>query len=209
MSLFRLDAYATRVGMSRGSLHKIRKSKKIEDIVINGLTYIDSDIMDKYVKYDPVLQIRKTSNLPSKIAKRNTLIFKTKQTKTEKTNQPPPQINQIPPTPTRPPTPPAPPTPPKPPIKQQQVDYEELDAQKLYEQTRKLKIENDIKENLYILREKVEEKFFEIGKQIKTNLEAIPKNISDLCYQKSIHDIEQLLKTEITRVLVNISDSVF
>jgi len=203
MSLFRLDAYATRVGMSRGSLHKIRKSKKIEDIVINGLTYIDSDIMDKYVKYDPVLQIRKTSNLPSKIAKRNTLIFKTKQTKTEKTNQPP--------TPTRPPTPPTPPKPPKPPIKQQQqqVDYEELDAQKLYEQTRKLKIENDIKENLYILREKVEEKFFEIGKQIKTNLEAIPKNISDLCYQKSIHEIEQLLKTEITRVLVNISDSVF
>jgi phage terminase Nu1 subunit (DNA packaging protein) len=86
--------------------------------------------------------------------------------------------------------------------------YSELDKIKLYEQARKLRLENDIKEKKLIDAGEAKNLFFETARNIRNALEAIPPRITPVIVGMGAHDMEQELKKEVNRVLMSLSEEI-
>jgi phage terminase Nu1 subunit (DNA packaging protein) len=80
-----------------------------------------------------------------------------------------------------------------------------LERIKIYEQVRKLRIENEVKEGNLVNKKEMENIFFEIARQARDMLEAIPENVSPLLVSQDQHSIEQVLTAHLKKVLESLS----
>jgi hypothetical protein len=88
------------------------------------------------------------------------------------------------------------------------ADRNDLERIKVYEQTRKLRIENEIKKGKLIDKKETEDLFFEIARKIRDSLEMIAGNISSLLVGKNKHDIEQILTEHHKKVLQHLTEKI-
>ncbi len=84
--------------------------------------------------------------------------------------------------------------------------YDDLDRIKLYEQARKLRLENDLKEGILTNKAEIKDKLYKATRIIREALEALPARATPIVIGLSAHETEQALKKEVNKVLMNLSE---
>lgn len=86
--------------------------------------------------------------------------------------------------------------------------YDELDRIKLYEQARKLRLDNDKKEGTTTDKLEAKNIFFQAARDIRAACEALPARATSIIIGMNLHDTEQALKKEVNRILMNLSEDI-
>jgi hypothetical protein len=81
---------------------------------------------------------------------------------------------------------------------------DELEKVKIFEQTRKLKLESDIKEGMLLDRQETKDELFKIFRITRDAIQSIPARVSGRLVGLEQFDIEMILKAEIDSALNNL-----
>lgn len=176
MPKFTISKYAERVGVSRAYLYKLEKKGKIDFVLKGKKKSIDSDQADPIVKYKPAHRAT-TKTYQKNGGKRK---GKTEPTEAPKNES---EIKEL----------------------TEDLDTEELEKIKLFEQAKKLRIENAIKEGNYYEKDDISEKAFDLFRELRDRMQAIKDRVALKCRASdSDHEARKILGNEIHTILSSI-----
>lgn len=176
--LYTIPEYAKRVKVSRTMIYKWEKNGQIKFVLDGKKKMVDAAQADPVAKYYPAG--RAVSKVNQKNGQKNKGTVK---------SQPVPAESELPEL-----TPDA--------------SHDDLDKIKLYEQARKLRLDNDAKEKILINGDEARNTFFEVARNIRNAVEAVAPRITPIIVGMNAHDMEQELKKEMNKVLMNLSEEI-
>lgn len=198
MTWLRKSTYAKRVGVSPSTVDRRLKKHGIptRNEKINGttVTYVDTEVMDPLFGFDELAGKRKHKNrgqAKREATQKNTWDRKKAEefalvngvdAENPYLNKDAPQRAQA--------------------LEDgEAMSYDQLEKQRLEEQVRKLKLDNNERERLNVNREKSNKFFFDAARVVRDALLITPARVAMLCVGKTQHEIEQILTKDFHRIL--------
>ena len=178
MPKFTISEYAERVGVSRAYLYKLEKKGKIDFVLKDKKKSIDSDQADPIVKYKPAHRAT-TKTYQKNGGKRKGKVEPPKDETLEDESDLP-ELSE-------------------------NLTTDQLEKIKLFEQAKKLRIDNEIKEGDYYKKDEISEKSFDLFRELRDRMQAIKDRVALKCRASdSDHEARKILGNEIHNILSSI-----
>ena len=178
MPKFTISEYAERVGVSRAYLYKLEKKGKIDFVLKGKKKSIDSDQADPIVKYKPAHRAT-TKTYQKNGGKRKRKVEPPK----DETLEDESELKEL----------------------TENLSTDELEKIKLFEQAKKLRIDNEIKEGNYYEKDKISEKSFDLFRELRDRMQAIKDRVALKCRSaETDHEARKILGNEIHTILSSI-----
>jgi hypothetical protein len=179
MPLTTIAEYATTKGCSRALIYKLEKQKRIKFKKRKGKKLIDSDEVDKVLVNSESGKINGAKRKPSTV-------------NNKKAEQTIPEVKDVKKTSGK--------------KLSRGLNYNEIEKIRLYEQARKLEIDNQTKLGLLVNKKERDEQEFTENRKVRDALLTIPARVVGLIQGKTIHEQELIINEEIKLALTNLSE---